>query len=134
MVLSEYCNCLTAEQEEVIIYLKDNGYLQSLQFSKSEFKKAVRSCQRENNLNVNGRVTQEFKDFVKYENNKSMVVDYLKKYNYIANTANPIAIQEGVKKLQRNSGVLTVNGIIDTHTINFIKNNPIGYSEMLFEP
>lgn len=117
---------------EVVNYLIDNGYVQNIDFTRSELRKGVRQCQRENNLTVNGSITPEFIAFVKNEDNKQTVIKYLKTYNYIRGSTTPLTIKEAVKTLQKNSGILKVTGVIDEATINFIKNNPVGYSEGLF--
>lgn len=119
---------------DVVVYLIKNGYLGSLNFTQNSLRKAIRQSQRENELTVNGRMTPEYIEFAKNENGKSRVISYLKTYNYIIGSTNPIKIEEAVKTLQRNSGVLKVTGIIDKETIDFIDKRPCAYSEGLSVP
>jgi hypothetical protein len=120
---------------DVVVYLIKNGYLESLDFTKNSLRKAIRQSQRENDLTINGRITPEYIEFAKNENGKNRVVIYLKTYNYIIGSVNPTKIEEAVKTLQRNSGVLKVTGTIDKETIDFIDNTrPRAYSEGLLVP
>lgn len=86
--------------------------------------------QRENSLIVNGRLTQQVINTVKKENDKKIVVNYLKTYNYIIGVVTPLKIKSAVEKLQKNTGYLIITGEIDNETIQFIKNHPSAFSEM----
>lgn len=109
--------------EIVTEYLIDYGYLEFAVYTKNELKRALRHFQRENNLNVNGKITSETINFINHEKEKQFVVNYLKKFNYIQGHVNPVEITKAVKLLQHNSGVLNITGIIDSSTISFVKNN-----------
>lgn len=120
---------------EVLNYLVEYGYLESLHFKKYELRRALRHLQVENNLVVNGRINRETKKFVRDEKNKKMVIEYLKNYNYLLGRVTPLKLIEAIKLLQRNSGFLTVTGSIDTPTIDFVETNQqYGYSEGLTPP
>ena len=121
----------TEIKPEIVQYLLNYGYLESPIYTKHELKKSLRQLQRENNFIVNGRITPEIINLVKYETNKQMVIEYLKTFGYISNTFDPNGLKNAIKNLQRNSGVLTINGIVNDETVNFIKSRPNGYSEPL---
>ena len=122
----------TTTDQQVVDYLYDYGYLTTLNVTKNELRRSVRQFQRENNLAVNGRITLEVRSFVKTENDKKMVIDYLKTYNYIIGVVTPQSVKDAVTVLQQNSGSLNVTGLIDSSTINFVKTHPQAYSEGLF--
>jgi peptidoglycan hydrolase-like protein with peptidoglycan-binding domain len=119
-------------RNEVVAYLIDYGYLTEPNYTPNQLRRSLRQFQRENNLVVNGRITPEVNDFVENENEKRMVVEYLKRFGYIDGHINPLKTTNAVKKLQQNSGVLDISGLIDTPTVNFIKTHQHGYSEGLF--
>lgn len=127
------CNSSQSETDKDIVvkYLQETGYLPEGQIhpessdSKHNFRKAIRMFQRENSLIVNGRLTQ-----LKKENDKKIVVNYLKTYNYIIGVVTPLKIKSAVEKLQKNTGYLIITGEIDNETIQFIKNHPSAFSEM----
>lgn len=120
-------------KQDVVKYLIEYGYLESLTYTNNELKKSLRQLQREHVFIVNGKITPEVINLVKRENDKQMVIEYLKTFGYIQqNNINPIRLTDAIKVLQRNSGKLAITGTIDADTINFIKNHPHGYSEGLF--
>lgn len=121
-----------SDHDQVIEYLVDYGYLESKTYRPHQLRRAIRYLQKENNLTVNGRITPNVVDFVKNENDKKMVIDYLKKFNYLLGDVNPNTINNAVTKLQLNTGVLNANGVIDGPTINFVKTHPYAYSDGLF--
>lgn len=133
-------NCNSAQSETdkdiVVKYLQETGYLPEGQIhpessdSKHNFRKAIRMFQRENSLIVNGRLTQQVINTVKKENDKKIVVNYLKTYNYIIGVVTSLKIKSAVEKLQKNTGYLIITGEIDNETIQFIKNHPSAFSEM----
>lgn len=152
-LVSAYCYCCTSSfrvgtidkiirrekhrhnRLEVINYLVEYGYLESLNYNKRELKRAIRHLQTENNLVISGRINRETKKFVRNERDKKMVIEYLKNFNYILGSVTPLKIVEATIMLQENSGVLNVTGLIDTQTINFVKTNQHhGYSEGLVPP
>ena len=129
------CDCSeqgSSQNNEVITYLIKYGYLTSSNYTPNQLRRSLRQFQRENNLVINGRITPEVNDFVDSENEKQMVIEYLKRFGYIDGHINPLKTTAAVKELQRNSGVLTISGLIDSNTINFIKTHQHGYSEGLF--
>lgn len=129
------CCCVVAttteNKQDIVEYLVDYGYLESTTFTKIELKKALRQLQKENNFIVNGKITPEVNNLVKYEIDKKMVIEYLKTFGYIQGTIDPNSLKNAVKILQRNSGVLAITGIINEDTVNFIKSHLHGYSEPL---
>jgi hypothetical protein len=118
---------------DVMQYLINNGYI-TPHYTQYEMRKALRQLQRENNLTVTGRITDEVVDFIKLENNRAMVIKYLKDYNYILGAVTPHKITDAIKLLQENTGYLSVTGEIDHATIQFVKTHPIAFSEGLFAP
>lgn len=122
----------TASNQQVVDYLYNYGYITSLNVTRNELRRSLRQLQRENNLTVNGRITPEVVNFVTYENDKNMVINYLKTYNYILGDVTPLKVKDAVTVLQQNSGTLNVTGLIDTPTITFVRTRPQGYSEGLF--
>ena len=122
----------TVTRDEVITYLVDCGYLESSTYSNHELRRSLRQLQRENDMLVNGRFTPEIHLLVQTENDKKMVLEYLKVFGYIQGAVSPLKTTDAIKQLQQNSGVLTKTGLIDTPTINFIKTHKHGFSEGLY--
>lgn len=121
-----------SQNTRVITYLINYGYLESLLYTKHDLRRALRQVQREHNFIVNGKITSEIINLVQYENNRQMVINYLKTFGYIQTTnPNPLNLTNAIKLLQENSGILNVTGSINTETINFINSQPHGYSEGL---
>lgn len=131
-VASEIAADTTVTRDEIITYLIDCGYLESSTYSKHELRRSLRQFQRENDMLVNGRITPEIHVFVQNENDKKMVLEYLKVFGYIQGAVSPVKTTDAIKMLQQNSGVLTKTGLIDTPTINFIKTHKHGFSEGLY--
>jgi peptidoglycan hydrolase-like protein with peptidoglycan-binding domain len=126
------------DRQTVEEYLIDYGYLEGRRddtvVSGYEFRRALRQFQRENNLTVvNGRITPETITVIKQKKEVQMVIEYLKKYNYIQDYDRRYQIPNAVKWLQRNSGELDVNGVIDSATINFVKSHQRGFAEPIHE-
>lgn len=115
-------------------YLIDFGYLDSSAYNNYDLRRALRQFQRENNLTpVHGRITPEIITLINHKKEVQTVIDYLKKYNYIQDYDRRYQIPNAVKWLQRNSGELSVNGVIDPATINFVKNHQRGFAEPITE-
>lgn len=119
----------TDSTDEVINYLVEYGYLESKVCTKLEFKKSLRQLQRENNFKVNGRITFEVLNLIEQDKDRKMVINYLKTYNYLNQNPTPLEVFNSVKRIQENTGVLEVNGLINAETINFIKAHPIAFFE-----
>lgn len=118
------------KNQQVTDYLIENGYLQE-SYTKHELRRALRQLQRENNLTISGRISSQTIDFIQTENNRQMVLDYLKTFGYIQGSITPLKTTNAIKQLQQNSGSLSITGFIDTPTVEFIKNHPQAYSEGL---
>ena len=118
-------------ESQVVTYLINYGYLPSSDYTKLDLRRSLRQLQRENNFIVTGKVTPQVRNLIKRENEKEMVVQYLKTFNYIQGELNPLKITTGIKLLQRNSGTLNVTGLIDDSTVLFVKEHQQGYSEGL---
>lgn len=122
------------DRETVEQYLIDFGYLDSSAYNNYDLRRALRQFQRENNLTpVHGRITPEIITLINHKKEVQTVIDYLKKYNYIQDYDRRYQIPNAVKWLQRNSGELSVNGVIDPATINFVKNHQRGFAEPITE-
>lgn len=126
-LLSIYFSNSLAQQQDckpiLSQHLRDYGYLTPFLHTDLEFKKSLRQFQRENNVRVDGEISQEICDFVQKVVDRQMVIDFLKTFNYFINDVNPVSLAEAVKKLQYNSGILNINGKIDQDTIKFVKSN-----------
>lgn len=122
---------LTVEKQEVVDYLVKNGYLQEPYTNRSLIR-SLRQFQRENELTINGRFSEQTVNLIKTENDRQLVLDYLKIFGYIQNPVTPLKTTNAIKQLQQNSGVLSQTGVIDIATIEFIKSHPRGYSEGLY--
>jgi peptidoglycan hydrolase-like protein with peptidoglycan-binding domain len=117
-------------------YLIEYGYLDSSAdaaqrtHNNYEFRRALRQFQRENNITpVNGRITPEIITLINHKTEVQIVLDYLKRYNYIQDYDRRYQIPNAIKWLQRNSGELNVTGVIDSETINFVKSHQRGFAE-----
>lgn len=118
---------------DVIEYLVDFGYLESLNCTKLELRRSLRQVQKEHSIRVNGKITPDVKNLVQKEKDKTIVINYLKTFGYLRGEINPIVLNKAIKLLQRNSGELNITGSIDTSTLNFIKSHPQGYLETILE-
>ena len=111
-------------------YLIDYGYLDSSTYNNYEFRRALRQFQRENNLSpINGKINPEIIIIINEKREVQMVIEYLKRYNYIQDYDRRWRIPNAVKWLQKNSGELNVTGVIDPSTINFVKTHQLGFTE-----
>ena len=125
----------SSDRQIVEQYLIEYGYLDSSadaaqQTNNYEFRRALRQFQRENNITpVNGRITPEIITLINHKTEVQMVIDYLKRYNYIQDYDRRYQIPNAVKRLQKNSGDLNVSGVIDSETINFVKSHQRGFAE-----
>jgi murein L,D-transpeptidase YcbB/YkuD len=117
--------------QEVVDYLITNGYLQ-VPYTNHSLRRSLHQFQRENNLTINGRFSTQTVNFIKTENDRQLVLDYLKIFGYIQGPVTSLKITNAIKQLQQNSGVLSQTGVIDIATINFVKSHPQGYSEGLY--
>lgn len=122
---------LSTENQEVVDYLVENGYLQT-PYTNHNLRRSLRQFQRENNLAINGRFSEQTVELVRTEKDRQQVIDYLKIFGYIQNPITPLKTTNAIKQLQQNSGVLSQTGLIDVDTINFVKSHPQGYSEGLY--
>lgn len=122
---------LTVEKQEVVDYLVKNGYLQE-PYTDHSLRRSLRQFQRENELTVDGRFSEQTVNLIKTENDRQLVLDYLKIFGYIQNPVTPLKTTNAIKQLQQNSGVLSQTGVIDIATIEFVKSHPRGYSEGLY--
>jgi len=130
-VVIQSTQCVESDQQQVTDYLIKNGYLET-PYTNHSLRRSLRQFQRENGLTINGRITDQTIEFIQTENDKQMVLDYLKIFGYLQGTVSPSKITDALKRLQQNSGVLTITGSIDIPTIEFIKTHPRGYSEGLY--
>jgi hypothetical protein len=121
----------SSDRQEVINFLIHNGFINQ-PINRYSLKRALRQFQRENNLNINGQFSEETIQLVKTEKDKQMVLDYLKTFNYIQGAVTPLKTENAIKQVQQNSGVLSVTGVIDNTTVEFIKSHQQGYSDGLF--
>jgi Putative peptidoglycan binding domain len=111
-------------------YLIEYGYLDFSTDDNYEFRRALRQFQRENNITpINGIITPEIITLINYKTEVQIVLDYLKRYNYIQDYDRRYQIPNAIKWLQRNSGELNVTGVIDSETINFVKSHQRGFAE-----
>jgi murein L,D-transpeptidase YcbB/YkuD len=131
-VTSQFTRPQVAENQEVVDYLVKNGYLQE-PYTNHSLRRSLRQFQRENELTINGRFSEQTVNLIKTENDRQLVLDYLKIFGYIQNPVTPLKTTNAIKQLQQNSGVLSQTGVIDIATIEFIKaHHPRGYSEGLY--
>lgn len=133
LIIQAYTIKTEITRSDVIEYLVNYGYLETLNCTKFELKKSLRQVQRENNITVNGKITPEIQNLVQKDKDKTIVINYLKTFGYLRDEINPVILKQAIKLLQKNSGVLNITGSIDTFTLNFIISHPQGYSEAILE-
>jgi len=119
----------TITNAEVEDFLVNSGYLEPDEHrTRYIYNRALRLFQRENGLVVNGRITHEVREFIRQENDRQYVLDYLKTFGYIRGVITPYKIVEAIQKIQTNSGI-AVTGTITQEMVDFLKSRLYSFAE-----
>jgi hypothetical protein len=112
----------------VLKYFVQNGFFSSFNCTRQEFRRALRQFQRENELLVTGTITEQTVNFINENNKKNIVIEYLKKYNFIYGDITPRKLRESVLRFQTETGAVPQTGEIDFLTYMFVIEHPHGCS------